>query len=98
MGETPIADDPLGLRAAGWEGETPLWLYFLAESASRGRGEQLGPSGGRIVAEVLIGILDADPGSYRANDPGWRPMLPARNGRFGLTDLLLAGDPTPVCA
>ena len=98
MGETPIADDPLGLRAAGWEGETPLWLYFLAESASRGRGEQLGPSGGRIVAEVLIGILDADPGSYRANDPGWRPMLPARNGRFALTDLLLAGDPTPVRA
>jgi heme peroxidase len=90
MGEAPVADDVLGLRAAGWEGETPLWLYFLAESASRGRGEQLGPSGGRIVAEVLIGILDADRGSYRANDPGWTPTLPARDGRFGLTDLLLA--------
>jgi hypothetical protein len=69
MGEAPVAGDPLGLRAAGWSGETPLWLYFLAESAIHGGGEQLGPSGGRIVAEVLIGILDADPGSYRANEP-----------------------------
>jgi hypothetical protein len=92
MGEAPLTDDPLGLRAAGWAGETPLWLYFLAESASLGRGEQLGPSGGRIVAEVLIGILDADPGSYRANDPGWTPTLPAREERFGLTDLLLAAE------
>jgi hypothetical protein len=90
MGEAPLADDPLGLRAAGWSGETPLWLYFLAESASRGRGEQLGPSGGRIVAEVLIGILDADRGSYRATEPGWTPTLPAREESFGLTDLLLA--------
>jgi hypothetical protein len=89
MGEDPLADDPLGLQEAGWEGETPLWLYFLAESASRGSGERLGPTGGRIVAEVLIGILGADPGSYRTNDPGWTPKLPARGERFGLTDLLL---------
>jgi hypothetical protein len=92
MGEAPLDDDPLGLHAAGWPGETPLWLYFLAESASGGRGEQLGPSGGRIVAEVLIGILDADRGSYRSNEPGWMPTLPAREDRFGLTDLLLATD------
>jgi hypothetical protein len=89
MGETPIAGDPLGLRAAGWQGETPLWLYFLAESASCGRGEQLGPSGGRIVAEVLIGIIDADPESYRAVSPEWRPPLPARGPEFALTDLLI---------
>jgi hypothetical protein len=93
MGEAPLASDPLGLRDAGWTGETPLWLYFLAESASRGDGERLGPSGGRIVAEVLIGILGADPGSYLANDPDWTPTLPAREGRFGLTDLLLATEP-----
>ena len=92
MGEAPLTDDPLGLRAAGWAGETPLWLYFLAESASRGRGERLGPCGGRIVAEVLIGILAADRGSYVANEPGWRPTLPALGHRFGLTDLLLATD------
>jgi len=89
MGEAPLDGDPVGLRAAGWPGETPLWLYFLAESASRGRGEQLGPAGGRIVAEVLIGILAADAGSYRATEPGWTPTLPAQGERFGLTDLLL---------
>jgi Animal haem peroxidase len=90
MGEAAVDGDPLGLRAAGWSGETPLWLYFLAESAGLGDGERLGPCGGRIVAEVLIGILDADPDSYRANDPGWTPTLPAANGRFGLVDLLRA--------
>jgi Animal haem peroxidase len=88
MGEAPLADDPLGLRAAGWSGETPLWLYFLAESASRGRGEQLGPCGGRIVTEVLLGILAADRGSYLASEPRWTPTLPARGERFGLSDLL----------
>lgn len=89
MGEAPLAGDPLGLRAAGWSGDTPLWLYFLAESAERGSGERLGPCGGRIVAEVLIGLLDADRGSYRAIEPGWMPRLPARGERFGLADLLM---------
>jgi hypothetical protein len=88
MGEAPVNGDPLGLAAAGWTGETPLWLYCLAESARAGDGERLGPCGGRIVAEVLIGILDADPESYRANEPDWTPTLPARGERFGLTDLL----------
>jgi hypothetical protein len=38
---------------------------------------------------VLIGIIDADPGSYRAVDPSWRPTLPAeREGRFRVSDLL----------
>jgi hypothetical protein len=92
MGEAPLADDPLGLRRADWSGETPLWLYFLAESASCGRGERLGPSGGRIVAEVLIGILSADRGFYLASEPSWTPTLPARGERFSLTDLLLATD------
>jgi hypothetical protein len=92
MGEAPLDGDPVGLREAGWEGETPLWLYFLGESASLGEGERLGPAGGRIVAEVLIGIIAADSGSYLANEPGWTPTLPARGKRFGLTDLLLPAE------
>ena len=42
-----------------------------------GDGDRLGPVGGRIVGEVLIGLLNADPESFRAVDPGWRPTLPA---------------------
>jgi hypothetical protein len=44
------------------------------------------------VAEVLIGILDADRGSYRASDPGRSPTLASREESVGLIDLLLAAD------
>ena len=56
----------------------------------RARGERLGPVGGRIVAEVLIGLLEGDPGSFLRREPGWRPAgIPAaRRGRFTLSDLL----------
>ncbi len=46
--------------------------------------------GGRIVGEVLIGIIDADPTSFRAVDPGWTPTLDGHvPGRFGLADILV---------
>ncbi|MDQ3658293.1 MAG: hypothetical protein M3338_01270 [Actinomycetota bacterium] len=33
--------------------------------------------------------LDADPGSYRSAEPGWRPVLPAAEPRkFRMGDLL----------
>ena len=52
-------------------------------------GQRLGPIGGRIVGEVLIGIIEADPESFLAVDPAWTPSLPAReDGRFGLADIL----------
>jgi hypothetical protein len=44
--------------------------------------------GGRLVAEVLLGLLDADPESYRALAPEWEPTLPAAGERFGVLDLL----------
>ncbi|MEZ4306717.1 MAG: heme peroxidase family protein [Polyangiaceae bacterium] len=44
---------------------TPLWYYVLREAELVGGGNRLGPVGGRIVAEVLLGLLDADPTSYR---------------------------------
>ena len=72
----------------GREG-TPLWLYIMLESAARADGERLGPAGGRIVAEVLIGLIDADPDSYRSIEPDWTPTLPSRGIRFGLADLLV---------
>jgi len=46
--------------------------------------------GGRIVAEVLLGLLDADPDSYRSAEPNWRPTLPsAEPERFTMVDLLV---------
>ena len=70
MGVEPLTADECGL-GTGWVGETPLWYYVLKEAEVRAGGEHLGPVGGRIVAEVLIGLLDADLGSYRNAEPGW---------------------------
>jgi hypothetical protein len=89
MGEAPLDPDENALLGSGWAGGTPLWLYFLLESAARGDGERLGPTGGRIVAEVLTGLIGSDPESYRAVEPGWTPTLPSRGAAFGLTDLLV---------
>jgi hypothetical protein len=53
-------------------------------------GNRLGPVGGRIVGEVLVGIIDADPESFRSVDPSWKPTLPSREaGAFGIADLLV---------
>jgi hypothetical protein len=84
---------PLGV---GFERETPLWYYVLKEAEIVADGLHLGPVGGRIVAEVFIGLLQTDPNSYVATRPDWKPTLPSRNGSFRMADFLtFAGvDPT----
>ncbi|MFF0342655.1 peroxidase family protein [Kribbella sp. NPDC004875] len=72
-----------------WPGGTPLWFYILKESEHFAAGDRLGPVGGRIVTEVLIGLLRADPASYLSLEPDWQPTLPAAGAAFGLTDLLI---------
>ena len=47
-----------------WDGEAPLWFYILKEAEIVGKGRELGPVGGRIVAEVLVGLLQKDLNSY----------------------------------
>lgn len=87
IGAKPLTREELAL--GDWRDETPLWLYVLREAASRGDGDRLGEVGGRIVAEVLIGVIRRDPESYLANDPSWRPTLPSHEaGRFKIRDLL----------
>jgi hypothetical protein len=89
LGMEPLSSAEVGLGQLGWAGETPLWYYLLKEAELRASGERLGPLGGRIVAEVLLGIIDRDPESYRAVDPAWQPTLRAAEpGAFSLTDLL----------
>ncbi len=81
---------------------TPLWAYCLQEGASRAGGLTLGPVGGTIVGEVIIGLLELDRDSYLSADRGWRPTLPQRNGQvsgeFRMVDFLsFAGvAPTPA--
>jgi Animal haem peroxidase len=84
-----LSEEQLDLRRHGWEGETPLWLYILRESAIHGDGERLGPVGGLIVGEVLVGIIAHDPESYLALDPNWRPTLPSHRREFRLRDILV---------
>jgi hypothetical protein len=87
MGITPLTADQVGL---GWTGGTPLWFYILKEAQACANGDQLGPVGGRIVAEVLLGLLHADPGCYLTADPSWTPTLPSRDGTsFDLADMLI---------
>ena len=81
LGVPALTADEVGARSAGWRGETPLWFYILRESAVRENGDRLGPVGGRIVGEVLVGLLDLDPTSVRHAPPDWTP-------RASLTDLL----------
>ena len=89
MHETPLSRDEIG---RGWPGGTPLWFYLLEEAQHRGDGDRLGPVGARIVTEVLIGLLRADPGSYLTASPRWRPTLPAAGDTFTLADLLAFSD------
>lgn len=84
-----LTDDEVGLAAYGWVQETPLWLYVLREAAVHHDGDRLGEVGGRIVADVLIGVISADPESYLACDRSWMATLPRHTDRFHLRDLLL---------
>jgi hypothetical protein len=73
IGIAPLKEEQIGLAAAGWRGDTPLWYYILREAYVCTGGHRLGPVGGRIVAEVLVGLIDADASSYRRRNREWRP-------------------------
>jgi hypothetical protein len=100
MGLEPLDDavllaDPVGgplspAAKADLAGNAPLWFYVLREAEHATHGAHLGPVGGRIVAEVLIGLLVGDPLSYINVAPGWKPELPgaAAPGRYTLSDLV----------
>ncbi len=89
VGVPVLTREQVGLDAVGWEGETPLWYYILKEAEVLTAGVRMGPLGGRIVAEVLIGLLDGDPTSYRNAPAPWLPELPsAQEGTFTMADLL----------
>jgi len=91
VGATPITNAQLGLSGAGWDGQAPLWFYILKEAARAPQnGRRLGPVGGLIVAEVLLGLLKHDGTSFVNADTPWKPLKPIAPaaGRFGIADLL----------
>jgi hypothetical protein len=75
MGVAPLTVEQVGIVSTGWKGETPLWFYILREADVCGGGDRLGPVGGQIVADVLVGLIDADAGSFRQNQQQWRPRV-----------------------
>jgi Animal haem peroxidase len=83
-----------GLRGRDFDLErsTPLWAYCLHEGFALAGGLTLGPVGGTIVGEVIIGLLQLDRRSYLGSDPGWEPTLPQRDGKvtgeFRMVDFL----------
>jgi hypothetical protein len=75
----------------------PLWTYILAEAMNHQievpipvkekksiTTPQLGPVGGRIVAEVFLGLMFGDNHSLLGSHPTWKPKNPA----FALKDFV----------
>ena len=98
MGVTPLTDEQLMRIDMASEAAReavlrapPLWYYVLCEAASDlgGGGRRLGPVGGRIVAEVLVGLIEADPNSYLRQRRTWTPELDgAADEDFTMADLV----------
>jgi hypothetical protein len=65
------------LTAYGLVKDTPLWYYVLKEAELNSKREKapLGPVGSRIIADVIVGALRADPNSYLSINPSWKPNL-----------------------
>ena len=73
--------------AKHFEGNCPLWTYILAEAMHHQENvpipvkgkpatretPKLGPVGGRIVAEVFLGLMFGDPHSMLSLQPNWHP-------------------------
>jgi hypothetical protein len=96
MGFKPLAKSKIAQGSDGkvakkhkFDIESPLWYYILKEAQIQGQGKRLGQVGSRIVAEVFVGLLQADSSSFLARNPEWKPTLPAKEpGTFTMADLL----------
>jgi hypothetical protein len=88
--------DELRVYDMDLEKNTPLFYYMLKESAlvpssdigKNTGGFHLGPVGGRIVGEVVVGLLQSDPASYVTKQPLWTPTLQNPGAGFRMVDFL----------
>lgn len=96
----PPLNDIVSVAGPAFAGNCPLWTYILAEAMQNHEQPdptipvteavtistpQLGPVGGRIVAEVFLGLLFADPSAYLHADPTW---VPPEGAGYRLKDLV----------
>ncbi|RVX69793.1 hypothetical protein B0A52_06438 [Exophiala mesophila] len=96
----PLSDIP---ELSAFRGNCPLWTYILAEAALPKNIKpvtipvtpprdistpQLGEVGGRIVAEVFLGLLFGDKHSFLSVDPRWTPTIGSAKSEFGLRDIV----------
>ena len=88
MSLSPLPESDLAdLKPFNLHNRTPLWFYCLREADVTADGKRLGPVGGRIVGEVMIGLLQGDSSSYLCQDPDWTPSFGV-GGKFTMVDLL----------
>jgi hypothetical protein len=101
-----LRDGPHAELLDAFGGKTPLWFYVLKEAKWRGKDGRLGPVGGRIVAETLIGLIrhsrhsilrpvEGKESEWELSD--WRPAYGRRwdvpeGVKFEMVDLLRAAD------
>lgn len=85
---------PITSFGRSFRGQAPLWVYILSEAQQAFKNDKtpllLGPVGGRIVAEVFIGLLLGDSHSFLNQDPFWTPN-PAflnKDKKFGFAELI----------
>jgi hypothetical protein len=92
MGVQALSNKELGLgNDPGWGGQAPLWYYILKEAELQNKGKKLGTVGGRIVAEVVLGLLERDKNAYLhpSNKGFWpQPPMARKPGVFLMGDLL----------
>ena len=63
-------------------------MSITVTSADERAGLHLGPVGGRIIGEVLVGLMQADPNSYLVAKPKWQPTFGPSRGGFRMVDFL----------
>ena len=80
--------DGQAAKDAGLVQESPLWFYILKEAEVTQEGRCLGPVGSRIVAEVFVGLLQADHESYLVRNPKFEPTFPQKGTKFEMADIL----------
>ena len=90
----PVGNGRMGAMIYGNPRVERIFLSDATFWSGEPSSENNNPDGPRIVAEVLIGLMQTDRDSWLRAQPQWRPTLPSRRGRgeFDMVDLLtLAG-------